>query len=138
MKVRCKSTPLPEDLQAWLNARYMTEDYLAESSLQPGAEYGVYGISIDEGQTSIVVDLGDLCWSYEPLALFDITDPSVSRHWQIRRDDDGAVEFFPAVFFEVPYLLEDASNDVPAAIALFRSMEAMMRAEFQHAKPGRT
>jgi len=132
MKVRCIQTIPTAEQRVWLGASYPMTDDCVElgSELHIGHEYGVYGMAIIEGRTLIIIDLGDLQWAYEPLLLFEIINPSVSQYWQVHADDDGDMKIAPAAFFEHPYLLDDASEDDPDAIKVFREVQTQMRAEF--------
>jgi hypothetical protein len=109
----------------------MVDDFIkAGSSLHIGQEYYVYGILITDGIPLIMVDLGDIRWSFEPLILFEISDPSVSPYWQIHINTEGDIEIYPAEFFEHPYLLDDVSENDEHAINIFRIVQAKVRNEF--------
>lgn len=104
-----------------------------EFHLTIGNEYLVFGIQLAVGSDlhgtgvwlHLVSDYGHLSWA--PISLFDIVDPRVSKHWRIHVNDYG-VRLWPESFFQ-PFYHDDLSEDVPAVVADFAKVQALLEAE---------
>lgn len=132
MKVRCKQDELLPDQVIWLKLNYMVagyDDYINCSSLTIGQNYLVYAIIIEPEISFVLIDLGDMAWSYEPLILFEVTESTVSRHWHIQIDDDGDITLAPAMYFAYPFLMDHAGEGQPEAVAVMYTMQHLLRSE---------
>ena len=114
-----------------------------------GKEYLVFGLQLDldrEGQrvgplVCIFPDVGYLLTL--PLCLFEVTDPRVSRYWQVRSRSPGTIgiyppsfyresdEQFPPSWFGEGYLRALDDDQDPETAADFERVCGLLVAEFE-------
>src|SRR5713226_5879907 len=92
----------------------------------PGREYLVIAMTIDVAPET----MGSGAWVDVlmepdiptlipvPLCLFDIVDPRVSRHWEIRVSEEGTVRLWPSSFYR-EYYHSDLSDRDPKIVKDF-------------------
>jgi hypothetical protein len=101
-----------------------------------GHEYLVLGLLIDAAGDSV----GGGAWIdilmepdiptviSVPLCLFEIIDPRVSRYWQLRASEAGAVWLWPASFYR-EYYHDDLSNRIAHVVEDFWGVLRLLQAE---------
>jgi len=137
MKVRCESLHLTEEQRMKLGVSIPLVDYAY--ALTVGQEYLVLGLSFQadpkhvETGAYVYVPLGDKGVGTCALGLFAITDPRVSRYWQIRTsrfDQMTIVDLLPPPLFAMLNIADDetrTSEQIDAAYAA-----ALVSSEYKH------
>lgn len=125
MRIRCIALEPSPELQKQLGDRFPggRTDY----DLDLLREYVALGIGFWDGiaWAEIATDGG---WILSvPLELFEITEPTASRYWQLRFDARG-MTLWPPFFYEST-LNSELADDVPEAVEKFRSLKAQIEAE---------
>lgn len=104
MIIRCVANSVNDELAIKLGlGRFAPKSF---SALTPGSEYVVLGISyLPKSEAygispTVLVksDTGSL--SFAPLAIFEITESTPSRYWEIRWSTDGILKMWPSSFYE--------------------------------------
>jgi len=109
MKVRCRSTAYTEEQRVELGIDddpWMSKNLGGKVTI--GKEYLVFGLEVDldrERQrvgpfVTIIPDVGYLLTL--PLCLFQVTDPRVSRHWEVQSRSAGTMGLYPPSFYREP------------------------------------
>ena len=117
MIIRCITNTVDDELTIKLGLGKFAPNFF--SNLSPGSEYVALGISyIPKSEAfgispTVMVknDRGGL--SFAPLALFEITEGTPSRYWEIRWSIDGVLKMWPISFYNQYYhddLLEGVEN----------------------------
>ncbi len=75
-------------------------------SIEIGAVYWVYGISITELATYIFIYWDDRHLRQVPLELFEIVDDKIPPTWHIRQRANSTIDLFPIEFHD-EYFLEN-------------------------------
>jgi hypothetical protein len=97
-----------------------------------GMEFIVYGISVVEGNVLYYLASRHGNHTFTTLAaLFDIVDPSVSRHWECRESNEGGFLIWPRSWFEHEFYHDRLSDGEPELGADFTSLKALFTAETQ-------
>jgi hypothetical protein len=101
-----------------------------------GREYLVLGLIIDAAPQSdgrgawvdVLMEPEIPTLISAPLCLFEIVDPRVSRHWEIRVSDNGNVRLWPSSFYR-EYYHDDLSNRDPETVKDFWHVHSLLETE---------
>lgn len=136
MRVRCRATrPTTEQLAAIGSGLAAAR----AAGLAVGSEYTVLGLQFETH--SVVWGTGP--WArvavgedlvVAPLCLFDIVEERASRHWRVRRWQDGSVTLWPEAFY-ADYFLNDVKRKKPAALDELRRICELLAAEAEADPP---
>lgn len=104
--------------------------------LVEGREYLVLGLIVDAASQSdgrgawvdVLMEPEIPTVISVPLCLFEIVDPRVSRHWEIRVSDEGMVRLWPSSFYR-EYYHSDLSDRDPEIVKDFWRVHALLEAE---------
>lgn len=114
-------------------------------AVDPGEEYAALALTVDFGTRHM--GLGPWVQIYTrkhivhaitfaPLCLFDVTDPLVSRYWEVRTPEGGTkVTLWPPSFYR-PYYHDDLSEDVPGVVTDFERVVDLLEREAGLARSG--
>lgn len=124
MRVKCKTnvwTELPRDLQGWQGA----SSGKPNPNLLVGQEYVVYALLFMRGHVWYYIK--PAIWDYPiyfPGPLFDVTAPSLPRHWVFGFDHNGHPLLAWREWVEDVTFYEQLANGEEAALAVWRSYKA--------------
>lgn len=128
MRAKCISSTLSKEQERDLGADVLSQDF----HLIPGREYLVFGLQFrfgGEGGTGVWVEyeteLGYL--SAAPIALFEISDPSVSKLWQLTVSAGTA--FLEPPSFKRDYYFDDLSSGIDEVRKDFAEVKRMISSE---------
>jgi len=130
MRVRCiQQRPSETQVTALGSSYYRSQSF----HLTVGKEYVAIGLdlAIDSNVHGngvwihLVSDHGNLIWA--PLALFEVTDPRVSKYWEARVFDEG-LKLWPPSLFRDSYH-EDLADGVAEVEDDFRRVRARLEEE---------
>ncbi len=132
VRVRCVSEKVSDELAAAMGPGFAPHQVTA---LTTGREYLVLELFFATGDepfgtgTWVVIPDDHGRFGEAPLPLFEVTDPRVSRYWELQRWPNGNVTLGPAVFGR-DFFVDDLFEGVPAAAAEFRRVYQLLDSEF--------
>ena len=122
MKVKVKYRTI-DDAPAENKRSLFTRDWLYRAGFDTefasiGDEFIVYGIYLSEGNlwynlakpprgSAVIMVLA---------ALFEISDPTISQHWECRVDGSGDFAIWPRSWFEIPFYHDRLSDGDPEVV----------------------
>lgn len=133
MKVVCRATTLSAEQLAELG-RPLTSQYDFGEVLVVGREYLVLGMAFQvdvegiEIGAFVLLEVATRQVASVPLALFEITDPRVSRSWVARSESADLVALAPESLLGEGFLAQLADGE-PVTSAAFDKVTAQLRAE---------
>jgi hypothetical protein len=131
--VRCRARELTEEQARRLGSYYNPK--INQFHIVIGRESVVFTLSMLGGQPWIGV-LPDPTFGYiepgflvpRPLCLFDIVEGHVSQYWELRREENGDLFFWPSSFYR-EYYMDDLTNRVPEIVEDFSRVRGLIEAE---------
>jgi hypothetical protein len=96
--------------------------------MTPGDEYVALGLEFWKGVLWVDIAENDRTVVSAPLFLFEIIDGQLSRHWDARREQNGALRLWPQLFFERAFH-DRLSNGDPQLVAQFEALRMEIEAE---------
>lgn len=125
MLLRCvASTPTHEQEMELGDALVAGETF----HLTPGEEYVALGLEFWRGVLWIDFAENDRTLTSAPLFLFELIDGQLSRQWEARRSENGALRLWPPLFFERAFH-DRLSNGDPQLVEQFVSLRRELEAE---------
>ncbi len=132
MLAKCLARGLTEEQRKATNA---PARFNPQFQVTAGKEYLILGISFIPdsavfGNSCLytIQDDAGRCVSL-PSALFDVTDPRVSRYWVARSNGQFGVTLWPEEFYEA-YFHDRVTDNEPEASAALRATVGRLEAEF--------
>ncbi len=126
MRAKCISAvPTSEQARA-LGPNYVIGK--TEYPVQVGAEYTVLGLGFWDGIAWFEIAPSRRTLVSVPAALFLVTSGRPSRHWDVRKHQDGAITLWPHSFYH-PYYHDHLSEGEPDAVEDFSHLLAVLEGE---------
>ena len=129
MRVKCTAEKLSTDQKRRLGPELLSQEF----HLTVGQEYLVYGLQFRLGGAGGIgvwidyeTELGYL--GSAPLALFEITDPRVSRFWELAFAPDGTALLEPRSFRR-EYYFDDLSSGEESVLRDFQEVKRTLSTE---------